>query len=177
MIPTRYVEGLLMAKRRKKLVGQQLQEQPYDNVLKSLFEGQEAEMLPCFVPGVEYLEVLNVEALRTPLRADRVYKVRHQGQDKIAHFELETNANSRMTYRLLDYHAYFLRKYDGLPVVSIIVYPFRTNVAVSPLREMSGREEVLTFHFRVICLWELDAEDFISKRVVSMYPFLPTMHG
>jgi hypothetical protein len=42
---------------------------------------------------------------------------------------------------------------------------------------MSGREEVLTFHFRVICLWELDAEDFISKRAVSMYPFLPTMHG
>lgn len=86
-----------MAKRRKKLVEQLLQEQPYDNVLKSLFEGQEAEMLPCFVPGVEYLEVLNVE--------------------------------------------------------------------------------VLMFHFRVICLWELDAEDFISKRVVSMYPFLPTMHG
>ena len=48
------------------------QQQPYDNLLKSLLEGQEKQMLPYFVPDVEYLETLNVEVVRTPLRVDRV---------------------------------------------------------------------------------------------------------
>jgi len=109
-------------------------------------------MLPLLVPGVEYLEVLDVEVLRTPLRGDRVYRTKYRNQEHILHFELETGPDGKMPYRLLDYHSYFLRKY-GLPVISVIVYPFRTSVIESPLREMSGREEVLTFHFHVVCLW------------------------
>ena len=30
------------------------QQQPYDNLLKSLLEGQEKQMLPYFLPGAEY---------------------------------------------------------------------------------------------------------------------------
>ena len=63
------------------------QQQPYDNLLKSLLEGQEKQMLPYFVPDAEYLETLNVEIVRTPLRVDRVYLVRHKGRKKIAHLE------------------------------------------------------------------------------------------
>ena len=47
-------------------------------------------MLPYFVPDVEYLETLNVEVVRTPLRVDRVYLVRHKGRKKIVHLEFES---------------------------------------------------------------------------------------
>ena len=133
-------------------------------------------MLPLLVPEIEYLEVLDIEVLRTPLRGDRVYRTRYRNQEHILHFELETGPDGKMPYRLLDYHSYFLRKYS-LPVISVIVYPFHTSVVESPLREMSGHEEVLTFHFRVICLWKLDAERFVREHIVSMYALLPTMRG
>ncbi len=166
-----------MAKRPKKEAEQYSQEQPFDNVLKSLFEGQEAEILPVFLPGAEFLETLNVEALRPPLRVDRVYKIKHKNKQKIMHMELETGSNSKMAYRLLDYHAHLLRKFNGLPVISFIIYPFQTSVAKSPLREMDEDEEILTFHFRVLCLWNMDARQFIIEHIVSLYALLPTMKG
>jgi hypothetical protein len=42
---------------------------------------------------------------------------------------------------------------------------------------MSGWEELLAFRFRVLRLWKLSAEQFVHEHIVSMYAFLPTMHG
>ena len=180
MILPFYVGGIciFMAKRQQKQVGASSQDQPFDNVLKSLFEGQEAEMLSIFLPEVTFLEVLNVEALRRPMRADRAYKVKGDNNgEKIAHFELETRSNSKMALRLLDYHAYFLRKYDGLPVISVIIYPFRTKVVEPPFRELDGDKEILKFDYKVLCLWKMSARRFIMEHIVSMYALLPTMEG
>ncbi len=152
------------------------QQQPYDNLLKSLLEGQEKQMLPYFVPGVEYLETLNVEIVRTPLRVDRVYLVKQKGHKKIVHLEFESGPNNDMAARLLDYHAYLFRKYK-LPVKSVIVYPFPTKMAESPLREEDEDGDILTFHFRVFPLWQLQAERYVHNHAIVMYALLPTMEG
>ncbi len=154
----------------------QEQQQPYDNLLKSLLEGQEKQMLPYLVPGVEYLETLNVEIVRTPLRVDRVYLVKQKGRKKIAHLEFESGPNNDMATRLLDYHAYLYRKYK-LPVKSVIVYPFPTKMVASPLREVDEDGEILTFHFRVFPLWQAKAEQYVNEHAVVMYALLPTMEG
>lgn len=164
-----------MAKKASEEAPQE-QQQPYDNLLKSLLEGQEKQMLPYFVPGVEYLETLNVEVLRTPLRVDRVYLVRQKGRKKIVHLEFESGPNNDMAARLLDYHAYLFRKYK-LPVKSIIVYPFLTRMAESPLREEDEDGEIVTFHFRVLPLWQLKAEQYLNLHAVAMFALLPTMEG
>ena len=153
------------------------QQQPYDNLLKSLLEGQEKQMLPYFVPDVEYLETLNVEVVRTPLRVDRVYLVKQKGRKKIVHLEFESGPNNDMAARLLDYHAYLYRKYKKLPVISMIVYPFPTKMAESPLREVDEDGEILTFHFRVFPLWQLKAEQYVNAHAVVMFALLPTMEG
>jgi predicted transposase YdaD len=164
-----------LARRKRKQATQQ-QRQPYDNVLKSLIEGHEREMVPVFLQEAEFLQVLNVEVLRPPLRVDRVYKVWYRDQEHILHLEFESGADSKMSYRLLSYHAYFLEQYE-LPVISIIVYPFPTSVAESPFQEMSGHEELLRFHFQVLRLWQLEAEHFVQEHIVSMYALLPSMRG
>jgi predicted transposase YdaD len=150
--------------------------QPYDTLLKSLLEGQEREILSYFFPGVEYLETLNIEVVRTPLRVDRVYKVKHKERVCILHVEFESGPNNDMAVRLLDYHAYLHRKYH-IPVISIIVYPFPSKMAVPPLREMSGDQELLVFHFWVLPIWKLQAEQYLSEHAVAMYALLPTMEG
>src|SRR6266496_5757165 len=101
------------------------QQQPYDNILKSLLEGQEAQILPYLLDEeVVYLDTLTIEVMRTLLRTDRVYKVLYRGREHILHLEFETDSKSFMDSRLLDYHAYFYHKYH-LPVISIFVYPIR----------------------------------------------------
>jgi hypothetical protein len=153
------------------------QKQPYDNVLKMVLEGQQAALLPQLLnEDVVFLEELNVEVMNPPLRVDRVYKAQYRGQPHVLHFEFESGPTSRMDVRLLVYHAYFLYKY-GLPVISIIVYPFETTMVESPLRESSRHEELLTFHFRRLSLWGLDARKYVKDRVISMYALLPTMQG
>ncbi|HEV2581316.1 MAG TPA: hypothetical protein VGT44_10740 [Ktedonobacteraceae bacterium] len=152
------------------------QQQPYDTLLKSILEGQEREILPYFFPRVRYLETLNVEAVRTPLRVDRVYKVKYKERVCILHIEFESGPNNNMADRLLDYHAYLHRKYKQ-PVLSIIVYPFPSKMAEPPLREVNGDGEILIFHFWVLPLWKLRAEQYLSEHAVALYALLPTMEG
>ncbi|MDQ2887906.1 MAG: hypothetical protein M3Y39_17685 [Chloroflexota bacterium] len=152
------------------------QQQPYDNLLKSLLEGQEAQILPHILDGAVYQETYDIEIMRTILRADRVYKVLYKGKEHILHLEFETGADEEMSVRLLDYHAYLYRKYR-LPVISVIVYPFETTMATSPLQEESDGELLLLFHFRRFPLWYLQAEKYVQEHSVALYALLPAMAG
>lgn len=163
-------------KPRKRKEPTQEQQQPYDSLLKSLLEGHERELLPYFFSEAIYLDTLDIEVHRTTLRVDRVYKILYEGQEHILHLEFESGPDDDMDRRLLDYHAYLYRKY-GLPVISVIIYPFRTTMATSPLRELSGAREILTFHFHVLPLWQLRAEQYVHAHEVLMYALLPAMEG
>jgi hypothetical protein len=165
-----------MAKRKR---GEQVpleQQQPFDNALKSLLEGQEALILPQILPEAIYQETCMIEVVRPILRTDRVYKILYMGKLHILSIEFETSSDEEMRYRLLEYHAYLLRLY-GLPVISIIVYPFRTTMAISPLVEISNGETILIFHFRTFPLWLLNAAQYVANHVIAMYALLPAMSG
>jgi predicted transposase YdaD len=166
-----------MAKRRPRVKAlTQEQQQPYDNLLKSLLEGQEEHVIHYFLTEAVYVETLHIEIMRTLLRVDRVYKVRYKGEIHILHLEFETGTDPTMAARLLDYHAYLYHKYK-LPVISVIVYPFRTTMATSPLEETSDGKQILIFHFRIFPLWKLSAEKYIREHAVAMYALLPAMDG
>lgn len=45
------------------------------------------------------------------------------------------------------------------------------------MRETSGDEELVTFHFRKIPLWELDAREYFDEHEICMYALLPAMCG
>ena len=152
------------------------QNQPYDTSLKSFLEGLATQVIPELLSGAEVDEELNGEILKPPLRADRIYRIRYKGERCILQVELETQANSKMAHRLLEYYGILFRKY-GKPIISVVIYPFRTTIPESPLRIVVGSEDVLTFHFYVIALWTLDARSYLRRRVVSMYALLPTMNG
>ncbi|MDQ6662546.1 MAG: hypothetical protein M3Z24_16475 [Chloroflexota bacterium] len=150
--------------------------QSYDVTLKDLFKEQAEEILPHLVPGIEVIEERNIEAIRPTLRADLLYTVLYRGKPHLLHIEFESQADADMAYRLLRYHALFLAEYH-LPTISVIVYPFEVSMVQSPLEEKSGSETLLTFHYRVLPLFQLDAEQYVREHILSMYPLLPTMRG
>ena len=152
------------------------QNQPYDNILKSLFEGQEQQMLTYFLADAVYVDTLNIEVLRTPLRVDRAYKILLDDEINVLDLEFQASGEADDADRLLEYHASFHRKHH-YPVISVFVYPFPTTVAVSPLREMRRGREQLVFHFDMIKLWEWRAEEMVRAHAVPIYALLPTMGG
>ncbi len=150
--------------------------QRYDNSLKTLLQGQAEEVFRALALDVFVDQELCEEALKPPLRADRVYRVRLYNEPAILHTELESGADGEMLKRMLEYCGILYRKHR-LPVISVVIYPFRTTLPSTPLKVTVGPETLLTFHCRLIALWELRARDFIDKRAVPVYALLPTMDG
>jgi hypothetical protein len=121
-------------------------------------------------------ETLNVEIIRPTMRVDKVFRVNYQGEDHILHIEFESGADNDMPSRLLAYNTVLHYEYH-LPVISMIMYPFNTKMAESPLRVKSGQEEIIVFHFLILPLFTMDAEFYVREHLVCMYPLLPTMRG
>jgi len=154
-----------------------LEHQPYDHALKSLMGDRAAEIIPQFLPEAELVSAENVEIKRELLRADLVYLIQYKGKAHILNLELQTNADSEMVYRILLYHIELHLEYR-MPVISIVLYLFEANVPEPPFRELSGdEEEILTLHYRVLALWTMDAREYVKKRIIGMYTFLPGMKG
>ncbi len=150
--------------------------QQYDTTFKTWVRERPAAIVPVLVPGALYQETLDVELIRPTLRVDKVFKIMYRSQDHILHIEFESGVDNTMESRLMAYHAILHHQYH-MPVISIIVYPFRVRMAASPWHEMSGEEALVTFRFRTLPLFTLDAEYYLQEHLDCMYPLLPVMKG
>ena len=110
------------------------------------------------------------------MRADKVFKVIIEDKEHIVDIEFESGTDSKMASRLLVYNSVLHHDYQ-LPVVSIIVYPFRTVMAKSPLQIIGTQGRIITFEFITLPLFLEDAERYVREHIVSMYPLIPTMKG
>lgn len=155
---------------------EQKQAQEYDNTLKVLFGDEAAQILPRLVPGTVVHEEKNIEIDRSQLKADLVYRAKYKRRWHIVNVELQTGADKDMQYRLLQYHVGLHAKYKK-PVLSIVLYPFARSVPTPPYRERGGDGELLTWKYRVIALYTIEAEPFVREQAFCMYSMLPAMKG
>lgn len=151
-------------------------QQPYDNLLKRLLERQYTTIIPLLFGDneVKIFEELTVEMLIPPRRGDRIYKGLYRNEMHILHFEFESSSNSKMDRRLLIYHALLLEKY-GLPIISMIIYPFEVEAVIPPLKETDADGEILSFSYKTLQLWKQDARKYVSAQAIPFYGFLPAM--
>lgn len=181
-------EFLLMTKPRKaheqseQETSELLEKQPaqlYDSVMKELVQERIADLVPVLLKGAVYEERIDVEQIRPTMRVDRVYRIRYRDRPHILHLEFESNQSDleEMASRLHVYHAILHQDYK-LPVISMLIYPFRVaKMLSSPWEEKSGDEALVTFKFVILPLFLLEADEYVREHVECMYPFLPTMHG
>ncbi len=107
---------------------------------------------------------------------DKVFKMMYHEEEHILHLEFETGYDKQLPSRLLAYNAGLYRDYH-LPVITIVVYPFEVTMAVPPLCIKSSKDTILTFQFKTLSLFTLDAEDVVREQHTAMYPLLPTMQN
>jgi hypothetical protein len=150
--------------------------QKYDTSFKDWVDQQPYDILPLLLPGAVYEKTLTVETSRSMMRADKVFKILYSGEEHILHLEFQTGSDAKLRSRLLVYNSVLYQDYQ-LPVLTIVIYPFQAAPAESPLSIVSNKKEVLTFHFRTLSLFTLDAEKFVQEHRACMYPILPTMRG
>ena len=150
--------------------------QVYDSAFKEWISQQAPAIVPLLLPGATYEQTLTIELIRPTMRMDNVFKMVYHEQEHILHLEFQTGFDKQLVARLLVYNAGLY--YDHhLPVITIAVYPFKVTIAVPPLSIKSGKDEILTFRFKILPLFELDAENFVREHHTAMYPLLPTMQN
>ncbi len=147
--------------------------QPYDNALKGLMKDHADQILSQLMPDAELIREENNEIKRENLRADLVYLIKMNKKNKVLDMELQTNSDPDIALRLLQYHFELYKQYR-IPVISVVLYLFETTVPESPFRE-SDDEDSLTFPYRSIALWTLDAREHLHKGIIGMYTLLPGM--
>ena len=155
---------------------QQNKKQEFDNTLKALFGNEAREIVPRLVPGTEVVDDKNIEIDRTILKADLVYNVMRNGRPHILDMELQTGADSEIDIRVLQYHVGLFAQHRK-PVITVILYPFKTTIPKPPFEERSGEEVFLSLHYRVLAVWEMEAQRFVDEGAVCLYTLLPAMQG
>ena len=133
-------------------------------------------MISTFIDDIENPVELNETALRPSLRVDRAYLVLRRGKQRIVHMELETSPDSDMPLRMLEYYGILYRKYK-IPIISLIICPFRTSIADPPLRILDDDGEIIIFNYRVARFWKEHASEYLDVHKVAVYALLPTMEG
>src|SRR5260370_41099626 len=118
--------------------------QPFDTSFKAWIRAHPRDILPQLLPGVTYVDTLDVEIVRSTMRADKVFKVIYNGEEAILEIEFESGTDSDLPSRLLIYNE-VLYKEHKLPVITIVVYPFRVTIAKSPLQPSLRDSRILTF--------------------------------
>ena len=152
------------------------QPQKYDETFKKWITQQVDEILPILVTGAQYERELNVEFSRSMMRADKVFQVLYHGKPYILNIEFQVGADEHLPSRLLLYNAALYHKYH-LPVMSMVIYPFSVKMAVSPLVIPNSENDILTFHFETVPLFQMNAELYVQNHQTCMYSLLPAMCG
>ena len=152
-------------------------QQPYDQLMKDMFKEDTESLLAFLLPGATFLDLLDIEVLRAPMRMDRVCRMKYKGKTCLLNLEFQADQDDDMAHRLHVYHANLWYEHK-LPIISLVFYLFRCPTVTSPLREEIGEGEVvLTFHYLVCKLWECDARKFIKEHPIHLYPWLPAMEN
>ena len=81
-----------------------------------------------------------------------------------------------MPLRMLEYYGILYRKYK-IPIISLIICPFRTSIADPPLVIVDEDGEILIFKYRIARLWKELARKYLEEQKVAVYALLPTMEG
>ena len=160
--------------------------QPNDNVFKRLIENQYETVIPLLFPQLCPTRIRErpIEILLPPRRMDRVFLMDTPLGRIVLDLEIEASAKKTrfsISRRMLIYHACLLDEYnsrdEGIPVLTMVLYPFEVPPGQPRLVETYGDEELLRFPYRELPLRSLDARTFIQAHAVPMYALLPAMSG
>ena len=153
---------------------------PYDDTFKIFISENAQDFASWLIKGAQVREKLLTEFEPRKLQADALLSVWVPGHDQelLLQIECQSNKDQDMPTRLLEYHLRARREHKR-DVYSCVIY-LRDDGKVqrSPLVWTAlGDQEVLRFHYLVIEVAKMTAEEFRQLGLPGLLPFMILTRG
>ena len=138
----------------------------FDNICKFLAENFSTDFASWLLgESIPLTELSPKELSLEPIRADALILL--QSEEKILHLEFQTEPDTNIPFRMLDYRVRGYRRFPQKEMHQVVIYLNRTN---SELVYQNTFSLTFTRHeFKVIRLWEQPTEVFL--RNPGLLPF------
>jgi hypothetical protein len=94
------------------------------------------------------------------------------GSQRLVLIEIQSEWDNHIPLRLLDYRSRYLLKHD-VEAISCVLLLRPSNKAVA-----SYEDNEVSYSYRLIPIYELDAREIIEEKILCLMPFVPLMqHG
>ena len=151
---------------------------PWDNIMKRLVNANPQAFVKWLVATAIFLRVLDGELKSQHTFADALLEILIDGISGLLHLEFQTEHDEEMEVRLLEYNVLASRQYEHRPVFSFVIYLRKTGkIAKSPFIRRFADREVHRFHFQVIKLWEVPAEQLLQMGWQGLLPLVTLAKG
>ncbi|MDI6794285.1 MAG: hypothetical protein QME81_15715 [bacterium] len=98
-----------------------------------------------------------------------------KGKEFILHIDFQAEYRHNLPDRMLGYTYRVYEKYK-LPVYSVLIVLKETGVKIRTKTEIKVRDlKSLRHEYKVIKVWEVEAEKILEKKITGLYPLLPLM--
>jgi predicted transposase YdaD len=146
----------------------------YDDTMKRLVRENPQAFVTWLLKGATYQSSLSLELKTSTREPDFLLAAVRNGQEVLLHVEFQKQGDTDMAARLLEYNVMVKREHRR-PVLSYVIYLRETmQVATSPLVwTFPEEEDILSFRFGVIKLWEISAEEMLQTGLPVLLPLLP----
>lgn len=140
---------------------------PTDNPLKQLIAASPTDFASWLLDAQAVAATpLDIELPADSLRADQLYRVQlEDGREVLLHLEFQGRTSKEsMPQRMLEYQVRLLRRYAS-ELCSVVLYLGQgagaNDSGVHAIRDCTG-EAQLSWRYRVVRLWELDARELLA---------------
>lgn len=149
----------------------------YDNGMKRLVKTFPADYVHWLVEDAVFLEEYNSHLPKRSIDTDSLLKAAYPAapdEPFLVHLEFQTKPDSEMAKRMWEYNVSATIKYD-LPTKSFVIYLRPTKqIATTPYQvKLPDGEEIHRFHFGVIKVWEISAQELRQTGLVGLLALLP----
>ena len=148
---------------------------PWDSYTKLLVDSAPQDFVKWLLGEAEYIETVSPHLKSRHVDADVLQKISIEGKPCLLHIEFQKRADKQMAKRLWEYNVLATCRFD-LDVYSFVIYlqNDQRRIAQSPYtRRGHGGEEIHSFHFGTIKLWETSTEALLSTQLPGLLPLLP----
>ncbi len=147
---------------------------PWDDTMKRLIRAYPQHFVSWILKGAIFKAALSIELKNWTRETDFLLEVIQNERQMLLHMEFQSREDEDMAQRLLEYNVLATREHRR-PVLSCLIYMRKdSKIAESPLVwELPTGQKVLYFHFIVIKLWEITAEELIQTNLIGLLPLVP----
>ncbi|HEV2581874.1 MAG TPA: Rpn family recombination-promoting nuclease/putative transposase [Ktedonobacteraceae bacterium] len=146
----------------------------WDDNIKRLIRANPQHYVTRVLKGAIYKDALSIELKNVTREADFLLDVEYEGDSLLLLIEAQSYKDENMALRLPEYLILAIREH-GRPILPVLIY-LRKDLKVpeSPLiLQAPVGHEVLRFHFIVLKLWAMKAEELIEAGLLGLLPLVP----